>query len=293
MGTQEAELSYRLPDVIGIGTRRCGSSWLHKVLSSHPEIGKPDNGLHYFSNHRKQPLIWYNKQLAPYADRRLLLEFSVSYTYPEYYEAAAQRMYEAVPGAKLFVCVRNPVARAYSDFLRSVRVTEIDSADSFEKSIEAHPELLDRSRYARLIEPFIDCFSAERVKVLFYDDLNNDPIAYAAGLAAYLGVAPVFDPDVVGRAEPKGKTVRSDRLNRTIRGVKAAIDGTAQRLGLNDQWSDWKGRYVYLYESALEISYQKSSLDQRLARRLAGEFKKDVLFLERLTGRDLGGWNGA
>ena len=37
------------PKYLGIGCRRCASSWLHSLLNSHPQISKPKNGLHYFS----------------------------------------------------------------------------------------------------------------------------------------------------------------------------------------------------------------------------------------------------
>ena len=65
----------RLPDVIGIGTRRCGSSWLHDVLNRHPQVGKPPNGLHFFSTNFERGVSWYAEQLEPFADRLVLMEF--------------------------------------------------------------------------------------------------------------------------------------------------------------------------------------------------------------------------
>ena len=110
----------RLPEVIGIGVRRCASSWLHRCLNQHPSIGKPENGLHFFSQHFGLGLEWYLEELAPYTNRDLLVEFSVSYTYPEYYNFASELMARIAPHAKLFIAVRNPIERAFSDYLRSM-----------------------------------------------------------------------------------------------------------------------------------------------------------------------------
>jgi hypothetical protein len=285
-------MARRLPDVIGIGTRRCGSSWLHAVLNSHPEIGKPPSGLHYFSQKSDMGLDWYADQLAPYAARPLLLEFSVSYLYPEYCEASALRMRQAVPDAKLFVCVRNSVARAYSDYLRSIRMNEIAASTSFEQAIADHPVLLDRGRYARLLAPYLNVFPQDRVKVLIFEDMERDPGAFAAELAGFLGISPSFSQDALGRTEPKGKTVRAQWLNRSIRGIKDAVDGVAERAGQSDRWSNWKGRYVNIYERALDLTHRKQDIDRVVATRLAHEFSDDTTFLERLTGKDLRSWRG-
>lgn len=285
-------MTRRLPDVVGIGSRRCGSSWLHAVLNSHPEIGKPPNGLHFFSQHAERGLDWYTSQMAPYADRKLLLEFSVSYLYPEYCELAAERMRKAIPEARLFLCVRNPVERAYSDYLRSIRMGEIDASVSFEQVIEAQPVYLDRSRYASLLQPYLVAFPRERIKVLLYEDLKVEPVAFAAELADFLGLRPSFQFSALHRAEPKGKTVRSPLLSNAIRGVKGSVDGLAARLGQADRWSNWKGRYVGIYEKALDLTHRKQELVARTSRQLAREFHADVACIEALTGRNLKGWYG-
>jgi LPS sulfotransferase NodH len=282
----------RLPDVVGIGSRRCGSSWLHAVLNSHPEIGKPPNGLHFFSQHAERGLDWYAGQMAPYADRKVLLEFSVSYLYPEYCGVAAERMRKAMPEARLFLCVRNPVERAYSDYLRSIRMGEIDATVSFEQAIETQPVYLDRGRYATLLQPYLEAFSRERIKVLLYEDLEEDPVAFAADLASFLDVPPSFQSTALHRAEPKGKTVRSQWLNNAIRGVKDTVDGLAARLGQADRWSNWKGRHVGIYEKALDLTHREQELASRTSKQLAREFHADVACIEALTGKDLKGWYG-
>ena len=280
----------RLPDAIGIGTRRSGSSWLHRVLNSHPDIGKPENGVHFFSEHLQDGAEWYGRQLAPHADRATLVEFSVSYLYPAYAAAAARHMADIVPEARLFVCEREPEERAFSDYLRSIRRQEIANDLTFEAAISAMPVLLDRGRYARLLRPYLEHFPADRLQVFFYDDLKDTPEVFVDGIARYFGVSAAFAKDAVSYANPKGKALRSPSLNAVVQGTKRAVDGAFARLGVADAWSNWKGRHVRTYERLIDLNHRERHLAAGTAARLRGQFTEDVDFLEALTGRDLSGW---
>ena len=78
-------------DFIGIGFRRCGSSWLHSVLNQHPMINKPDKGLHFFSGKdsciekKEEYEFFFNKP----SRNQIVGEFSVSYSYPDSYKKSA------------------------------------------------------------------------------------------------------------------------------------------------------------------------------------------------------------
>ena len=170
---------HRPPDFIGIGFRRCASSWLHACLSEHPDIGKPMSGLHFFSDREcySKGIDWYEKQLESYSVKRILGEFSVSYTYPDVYKHAATRIYENYPAVKLICTVRNPIERAYSDYLRSVSLSELDKNISFEQAIELDSDLIERGFYGRILKWYEDYFSG-RVFVLLYEDLKANPYKF-------------------------------------------------------------------------------------------------------------------
>jgi hypothetical protein len=281
----------RLPDVIGIGTRRCGSSWLHHVLNNHPGIGKPRSGLHFFSSNYSKGLSWYGEQLAAFSSRPVLLEFSVSYMYPEDVSVVADRMAHDVPDARLFVCVRDPIARAWSDYLRSVRMGEIDKDMSFEAAVAAHPVLLERGRYGRLLAPFRARFGDQRIRILLYDDLQSDGAAYLGDLLQFIGLDRFVDPSWMDRSEPAGKGVRYSSVDAVIRGVKSAIDKGAERAGLGDRWNDWKGRHVRTYERLLELNRVEVSLPTSAFDRLRDYFADDIRELATLAGRNLEHWS--
>lgn len=280
----------RLPDAIGIGSRRCGSSWVHAALNVHPQIGKPRNGLHFFSENFDKGIDWYAGELAPFADRPSLVEFSVSYLYPEHNEAAAARMAEIVPDARTFACVRDPVDRAFSDYLRSIRRSEYPADLPFEAALERDPVLIERGRFGRLLRPYYERFGAGRICVLFYDDLAADAETYVGRLTDFLGLSQPVPPQALERREAKGSTLRSEAMNRLILGAKKAADAGAGLLGLGDRWSDWKGRHMKTYEGVLDMNRKQAALSAATERRLRAEFSGDISELEAMTGRTLDAW---
>jgi hypothetical protein len=263
---------------------------LHHVLNNHPSIGKPKSGLHFFSSNYSKGLPWYGGQLAAFSSRPVLLEFSVSYMYPEEVNLVAERMARDVPEVKIFACVREPVTRAWSDYLRSVRMGEIGKDVSFEAAVSAHPEFLERGRYGRLLAPFRARFGDERIKILFYDDLQRDHVAYLGDLFQFVGLDRFVDPNWIDRSEPSGKGVRYTSVDSVIRGVKSAIDKGAERLGLGDRWSNWKARHVFTYEKVLELNRVEVSLPPSVFDHLRDYFADDVRGLAALTGRNLEHW---
>jgi hypothetical protein len=262
------------------------------LLNNHPEIGKPRNGLHFFSDRSELGINWYAEQMEQFSDRKLLLEFSVSYLYPHYSDMAAKRIVNVAPNAKIFLTVRNPVQRAYSDYLRSIRMGEFDSSLRFDQAIELNPVLLDRSRYARLLAPYLDSFSRDRILVLLYEDLQSNPISFAHEFANFLELSSSFNLDFLERAEPTGKTVRSQILNNTILGTKFFFDSMALNIGLGKGWSNWKERHVKAYQNFLDFTHKRREIDETTFAQLSREFVKDVEAIEMLTGKDLKGWYG-
>ena len=49
------------PVFIGVGFQRCGTSWLNKVLFEHPDICKPESGLHFFNKNYHAKIIMEKK----------------------------------------------------------------------------------------------------------------------------------------------------------------------------------------------------------------------------------------
>jgi Sulfotransferase domain len=111
-------------DFVGVGAQRSGTSWLYACLYEHPGICAPIKELHFFSRERnyERGLDWYLGHFDRCPPGAVRGEFSTSYLYaPE----AAGRIRAAFPEVRIMMSLRNPVARAYSQYRNAIVAGEI------------------------------------------------------------------------------------------------------------------------------------------------------------------------
>src|SRR6478735_2243157 len=53
-----------LPDFLGIGAQKAGSSWLRANLRRHPELYLPPSELHFFDQHPSRGLAEYSRHFG-------------------------------------------------------------------------------------------------------------------------------------------------------------------------------------------------------------------------------------
>lgn len=280
----------RLPDIIGIGFRRCASSWLHSYLNEYLEIGKPRSGVHFFSIHLQKGVNWYIEQLKEYSKRLILLEFSVSYSYPEYYEKAAKYLYKIVPNAKLFAVVRNPIERAFSDYRRSVYLLEIKRNVSFEEMINLYPVFLKRGLYAKIIKRYLEFFPKKQILVLFYDDLLTSQRFFIQSLFKYLNVKPNWELASVKKRDRSENIIKWESYNKLIFALKNTGTEFAQKLGIGNSWETFRTKYRSIYWKILALNKSEDEIPLAIRRCLRNYYENDIRELEILTGRNLDNW---
>ena len=118
--------------------------------------------------------------------------------------AAAARIHHDLPTSKLVFILREPVERAYSNYLWT-RMNGLE-AESFSRAIELEadreqslPErwkfarpfsYFSRGLYADLLAPYVTTFPREQLLILRFEDLVLSPERVAADLHQFLGVTP-------------------------------------------------------------------------------------------------------
>ena len=214
-----------LPDYIGIGTIKGGSTSLWHYLAQHPQILAADEKqVRYFDYFSYLGPAWYRSMFPTEADRvalsaRLGLpvitgEFSPSYlSHP----TAPPRVSALVPNARLIVVLRNPIDRAYSHWQHSLRKggeTVADFAEALEleetriagerERIFADPFYFPRAfgdfsyrlrgRYAEHLTQWLNEFPREQILVVKSESLFSDPQAVLTQeVFPYLGISPDVD----------------------------------------------------------------------------------------------------
>lgn len=125
-----------LPDFLGIGAQKAGTTWLHENLRCHPELYLPDaKELHYFDWDFHQSLRSYAEHFRDGADR-VKGEITPGYSILSSIRIALIK--DLMPDLRLLFLVRNPISRAWSQALmnlvgRTNRRREDVSDDEFRK----------------------------------------------------------------------------------------------------------------------------------------------------------------
>ncbi len=127
-----------LPDFVVIGAMRGGTTQFYNLLTKHPNIKRAAaKELHFFDDpdRYERGLDWY-RRCFPRPEQRNGRATITGEATPRYLLdlLAPERMGQAVPDAKLFVLLRDPVDRAYSQYTRWARRGK--NVPSFEEAVE-------------------------------------------------------------------------------------------------------------------------------------------------------------
>lgn len=222
-----------LPNILGIGVQRGGTSWLHWALAEHPDVWMTaPKEVNFFNRHWERGIAWYEKRFEGSEGYEHRGEVSADYIWAD---GAVERMAATVPNARLLVNLRDPVDRAYSAYWLH-RESQNDDR-SFEEMLDAKPDILGRGYYAEQLERLFRSFPREQVLIKFYDELKRDSGTYIRDVYEFLGLDPSYVPSWVGKTHnavifPKTQRIlRRMRMGRIVDLVKATgLDDPIRRI---------------------------------------------------------------
>lgn len=271
----------RVPNFLYIGTSKAGSTWLFNALAVHPQAYLASfKGLYYFDHHVDNGLDWYLAQFAG-ADApdagpfRAVGEISHSYlSSPE----APARIAELNPRMRMLACLREPVDRAFSDYLDLLKNGQFDGL--FEEALDRFPRLLDRGRYATHLARYLDHFPAEQLHVSLFDDLRTDAQAYADGVFAFLDLDPLsLPPSELRSRMPAGRP-----RNATVAKAARSVSHLAKRVGLNGLRSQVKRSVAVRAALYRPYADERPTMDARTRAELRRSFADEVAEVDAMLG---------
>jgi hypothetical protein len=285
-----------LPDLFIVGAAKCGTTALHAMLSGHPEVGMAAvKELHHFS----APSVSSGSAsrarfvtdeatylgLFPRGDFRVVGEASTSYlAAPE----APARIAAFNPFARIIIVLRDPVERAFSQYLMDVR-EGIETRD-FADALEADDRIPSRNwgdaalytelgMYADQVARYLATFGTHRVLLLESDRLLSEPDAVLAEVEDFLGVTPGLSARsahgadtnsfAVARSGAALAALRSER----VRGAARALLPLGARRAIK--------------ERVLLRKVVKPAVPESVRELLMDRYAPDIERLRRLTGREL------
>lgn len=208
-----------LPDVFVIGVQKGGTSSLTQYLQAHPQILPPQRkDVYYFNNeNRYRRGLNYYRAFFPLNyqkrknDRRTNAPSITFDGTPNYFDVpeAAHRLKNDFPNAKLVLLLRDPVARAYSNYNMALKFgfetlsfeealhLENERIAWFEKSpfFKGHNFVYQRMAYRRRGEyadflPLWKNLFQQNLLVLFTHDLENKPQETYNKILEFIGLPP-------------------------------------------------------------------------------------------------------
>jgi len=267
---------------IGIGAQKCATSWLHDVLTTHPEVATSEpKELNYFNANYERGANWYESRFQINAATKIAGEFS-----PNYFMSrdAAERAQIYNPTMRLIALVRDPVARAFSNHLHEIRKKHIPEDTSFNAAMDVNPAYVQQSQYKTNIERWLDYFPQEQLLVLFSEDIADDPEGAFARIAAHLDISNEIDKDTVHGRSHESIAVKSEQLQNTLR-----LGGSlARRAGLGSTVARIKsapGVSALLKANKKDLRTQVPDMTDATRDQLQELFIPDMQFISELTGR--------
>lgn len=194
----------RMPEFIIGGAPRSGTTWLYELLDNHPDIYmakpvKPEPKFFLDDRIYEKGLACYAHWFADAKPGQIAGEKSTNYL-----ESAvcAQRIRSNLPNVKLIFILRDPVERAYSNYLWSRMngletqefVTALSLESQREQELPSHLRFArpysyySRGLYAALLAPWFELFPAEQIQCLRFEDIQFCAEELTGVLHRFLGV---------------------------------------------------------------------------------------------------------
>lgn len=94
----------KLPDLLIIGVKKCGTRALLEFLRLHPDVRAATTEIHFFDRHYSFGYNWYRKRMPTSVKGQLTMEKTPSYFVTS---SVPARVYRMNPKIKLLLVVRN------------------------------------------------------------------------------------------------------------------------------------------------------------------------------------------
>jgi hypothetical protein len=292
-----------MPNLFIIGAAKAGTTALYDYLAQHPQVflSRVKEPM-FFSREEKyaRGLDWYEAEYFNGAeDYPVRTEATPHYLY--WSEKVAPRIKDVYGerSVKFIVSFRDPVSRAYSWYWNMVREGREDL--DFDEALRVEEDRLKQnryelyqrgsmvygysagSRYASLLQPYLELFSLENFFFVFQDDLKSHVNETCKEIFEFLGIASTIqinnsnsNPAAMPRSRLLHKTLRQRSLFKEF--VKPFIPMRIRRP---------------LKSKTMQANLRETPyvpLDPQLAHQLRLSYRPEIEKLEKITSRELSSW---
>lgn len=284
------------PNFFIVGAAKCATTSIYNYLKDHPQIymSTVKEPKFFSSPYRPVPgkgpgderveayaikdMDAYMALFADAGDYPVRGEASVDYLY---YRQTAGDIHEFNPEAKILICLRDPVERAYSgytDHRRSRETLSFHEALSAEESRTEYEFIWQYKKlglYYESVKRFLDVFGPDQVKIVFFEDIRERLDDTIGGICRFLGIDDTYRLQEVRRFNASGApNAAMSRMGRLFPWVKNAMKTVMPK------------RYARFRAKTLT----KEPMAEEDRAYLREYYREDVQKLSNLLGKDLSHW---
>lgn len=273
------------PTFVFIGPGRSGSTWMYEILRSHSEVCLAEGTKEtlFFNEEYNKGVNWYESFFSECNNSKAIGELSNTYIYDS---VVPKRMKSVIPNVTLLSCLRDPIDRIQSVYFYYRRNGRMKKG--FKESIKNNSFMVNQNKYWSHLKEYLKYFNESQIKVLFYEDLNDNPNKFATRLCRSIGV----NSNKLDREKVEKKiNVGSEARNWMIGKVSSFFANVLRNTG-NHEALDYLKRNDVVRSIILRrlSSEEKNVIDKSTKKQLLDEYESEIQGIERFTGRNLNYW---
>ena len=273
-------------DFVGIGAPKCATTWIYECLQEHPQIylaPKDQSRTSFFM------MDDFQERISAY--KSFLDKDKIKGVFTVFYwtrKDVPSRIRKHNPNIKLIVSLRNPVERAYSQYLHASSLGK-KKEKNFEQAMKKDPEgILEPGFYYKHLIKYFEKFPSKNILILLYDDIKKDPIGTIQRIYKFLSVDPSFVPESAYQKVAVTK-FKLTKLGKLIHGeITPLLRKT--KWGQRIHQSPWIRKYFYRFAEFYTKGRQIPPMKKETREYLKRLYREDIENLEKLIGRDLSFW---
>lgn len=283
---------------------KAATTSLYTYLKQHPDIYMSKVKEPMFFNNFKQKNNYFvrgrkTKKITTLQEYKTLFndvkdEKAIGEASPGYiYNLSAPILIkEEIPNVKIIAILRQPVSRAYSNFLHSKRANR-EPIEKFEDALNEEENRIkknwsplyhykEKGFYFQQLKRYFGLFPKENIKILLFDEVVKNPKKACKDIFKFLQVDDSFIPN----------TSKKTNVSGTPKGLFGWLIMKLRFYNLlpNIQFSKYLPNF--LLKLIFNAAYSKpEKLDESLKKELTKKYyKEEILELEKLIEKDLSHW---
>ncbi|MBP0021276.1 MAG: sulfotransferase [Cyanobacteria bacterium SBLK] len=293
----------KLPTFLIIGVEKSGTTSIYNYLKQHPQVYmSPIKETNFLErdwerdkSEKKAKIITfeaYRDLFKDATDEIAIGEASPNYLF--HCKTSIPRIKQYVPNVKAIAILRDPVERAYSDYLMHIRdAINFGKVKTLSEQVQFSARssfTLRKGLYCEPVQHFFDNFGRDRVKICLYDDLSQNSETFMQDIYRFLEVDDRFNADTSQRAQTAAvpKNILVNRLIRTKNPVRSAI-APVLKLVFSQEMRDNIRKTLIRFNSQEKEAIPLTPEEKQM---LQDYYREDILKLQDLLQRDLSAWLG-